>query len=99
MLVSIASLGLSNDMINDECCDEKLLLSKSSNPHHHYKQLKVKKSVNHQKWNRSFGRNTWILDSGSTAHMKFSKEGMTDLTEWKSAITFSNKEIIYSQMK
>jgi hypothetical protein len=51
------------------------------------------------RWNRSYGRNAWILDSGSTSHMRFSLDGMSELVPWKSEITVGNKEIIYSEQK
>ena len=43
--------------------------------------------------------NTWILDSGSTSHMRFTKSGLTNLIEWKAPITVGNKEVIYSKQK
>lgn len=46
-----------------------------------------------------FGFNTWILDSGSTSHMKKDLNGMTDLVPFQSKITVGNQETIYSQQK
>ena len=43
--------------------------------------------------------NTWILDSGSTSHMRFTKDGLTNLIDWKAPITVGNKEVIYSKQK
>ena len=43
--------------------------------------------------------NMWIMDSGSTSHMRFSKSGMTNLVPWKAPITLGNRQHIYSEMK
>jgi hypothetical protein len=40
--------------------------------------------------------NMWIMDSGSTSHMWFSKTGMTNLIQWKSPITLGNRQHIFS---
>jgi hypothetical protein len=46
-------------------------------------------------WSRSYGRHIWILDFGSTYHMRFTLDGMTDLVPFKSPITCGNREIIF----
>ena len=43
--------------------------------------------------------NMWIMDSGSTSHMRFSKTGMTNLVPWKAPITLGIRQHIYSEMK
>ena len=43
--------------------------------------------------------NLWIMDSGSTSHMRFSKTGMTNLVQWKAPITLGNRQFIYSEAK
>ena len=103
MMVTIENLMLTSSVKDEEKGDEICALidhEKSTGKFVPYSDLQVKKTRNGgSKWNRSFGRNTWILDSGSTAHMRFSLEGMVDLVPWKSAITVGNKEIIYSEQK
>ena len=43
--------------------------------------------------------NVWIMDSGSTSHMRFSKTGMTNLVKWSAPITLGNRQHIYSELK
>ena len=43
--------------------------------------------------------NMWIMDSGSTSHMRFNKTGMTNLVQWKVPITLGNRQHIYSELK
>ena len=43
--------------------------------------------------------NMWIMDSGSTSHMRFNKTGMTNLVQWKVPITLGNIQHIYSELK
>jgi hypothetical protein len=43
--------------------------------------------------------NMWIMDSGSTSHMRFSKSGMTNLVQWKAPITVGNRQVIFSEQK
>ena len=43
--------------------------------------------------------NMWIMDSGSTSHIRFSKTGMTNLVPWKAPITLGIRQHIYSEMK
>ena len=43
-------------------------------------------------------KDTFIFDSGATSHMRFSKDGMTNLKPWKVPIKVGNSEDIYSEM-
>jgi hypothetical protein len=42
--------------------------------------------------------NMWIMDSGSTSHMRFSKTGMTNMVTWKAPITLGNRQHIFSEL-
>ena len=103
MMVTIENLRLRPSVKDEDKRDEICALidhEKATGKCVPYSELKLKNTRNGgSKWNRSFGRNTWILDSGATAHMRFSLEGMMDLVPWKSSITVGNKEIIYSEQK
>ena len=103
MMVTIENLRLRPSVKDEDKRDEICALldhEKATGICVPYSELKFKNTRNGgSKWNRSFGRNTWILDSGATAHMRFSLEGMMDLVPWKSSITVGNKEIIYSEQK
>jgi hypothetical protein len=43
--------------------------------------------------------NMWIMDSGSTSHMRSSKTGMTNLVQWKAPITLGKRQHIFSELK
>jgi hypothetical protein len=43
--------------------------------------------------------NMWIMDSGSTSHMRFSKTGMRNLVKWKAPITLGSRQHIFSELK
>ena len=51
------------------------------------------------KWNKSYASCTWVLDSGSTSHMKFNLDGMYDTIPCVITITVGNKECIKSVSK
>jgi hypothetical protein len=92
MMVSIDDLCFSNknlvqDQLYEKCADNVELA------------LKVQDSAHGPQWNRSYGRHTWILDSGATSHMRFSLDGMSDLVPARIPITCGNKEVIYSEKK
>lgn len=92
MMISIDDLGLTATEINEDYCQD--IINGYSE-----KVLKVMNTEHGPKWNRSYARHTWILDSGSTSHMRFTKDGMSNLVSFRSPITCGNKEIIYSEMK
>jgi hypothetical protein len=43
--------------------------------------------------------NMWIMDSGSTLHMRLSKTGIANLVQWKAPITLGNRQHIFSELK
>jgi hypothetical protein len=92
MMVSIDDLLLSTSSVEQEKCHEIC----AGNPD---TALKMIPSTQGSKWSRSYGRHIWILDSGSTSHMRLTLDGMTDLVPFKSPITCGNREINYSEQK
>jgi hypothetical protein len=92
MLVSIDDLLLSTSSVEQEKCHEICAGYPDT-------ALKVIPSIQGSKWNRSYGHHIWILDSGSTSHMRFTLDRMTDLVPCKSPITCGNREIICSEQK
>ena len=47
----------------------------------------------------SFTPDVFIADSGATSHMRYSKDGMTDLVDWKVEITVGNNETMWTEAK
>jgi hypothetical protein len=102
MMISIEDMMLETHIKEEEMGDEVAATSsqsKGTNWKKSASELKLNKTKSGSRWNRSFGRNTWILDSGATSHMRFSLDGMMDLVPWKSEITVGNKEVMYSEQK
>jgi hypothetical protein len=56
------------------------------------------KDMNSIRSKYNISRDTFVVDSGATSHMRFSKEGMTDLIKYKSPIKIGNAEDMYSEM-
>jgi hypothetical protein len=46
----------------------------------------------------NLSNNTFIIDSGATSHMRYSKEGMTNLRPWKFPVKMGNAADMYSEM-
>jgi hypothetical protein len=46
----------------------------------------------------NISNDTFIIDSGATSHMRFSKKGMMNLRDWNLPIKVGNSEDMYSEM-
>ena len=71
----------------------------SEQPQAEYCSLSARNDMTLDKNKIEVDPNLWIMDSGSTSHMRFSKTGMTNLVQWKVPITLGNRQHIYSELK
>jgi hypothetical protein len=64
-----------------------------------YCSLSCKQDIKMEHNTMEVDPNMWIIDSGSTSRMRFSKISPTNLVQWKAPITLGNRQHIFNDLK